>query len=132
MQHNEINLIIVNNNHTLKLTDKVTNKIGTYTKTMLTKRHNIPFYVTIPLSTIDWTLKSGFAIPIEERHEHEVLGAWGAVTNPKSEIRPVLRSPSSEASLRRVDSTAEGGNPKSGRRGYVRVANPNSGERNPG
>src|SRR5258705_107527 len=142
MQRGEIDLIIVGSDRTLGRTGEVANKIGTYTKAVLAKRHGIPFYVAIPLSTIDWNLKSGFDIPIEERHEHEVLGAWGAVTNPKSEIRPVLRSRSSEASLRpssealrrveRVDSTAERGNLQSGRRGYVRVANPNSGARNPG
>ena len=53
------------------------NKIGTYTKAVLARRHGIPFYVAIPLSTIDWELKSGADIPIEERHESEVLGAWG-------------------------------------------------------
>ena len=110
MQRGEIDLVIVGSDRTLGRTGEVANKIGTYTKAVLAKRHGIPFYVAIPLSTIDWNLKSGFAIPIEERHEHEVLGAWGAVTNPKSEIR----------------------NPKSCKRGYVRVANPNSGARNPG
>ena len=37
----------------------------------------MPFYVAIPLSTLDWNLKSGLDIPIEERNEDEVLGAWG-------------------------------------------------------
>jgi len=110
MQRGEINLVIVGSDRTLGRTGEVTNKIGTYTKAVLAKRHGIPFYVAIPLSTIDWHLKSGFDIPIEERDEDEVLGAWGAVANPKSEIR----------------------NPKSGQRAYVRVANPASGARNPG
>jgi methylthioribose-1-phosphate isomerase len=44
---------------------------------VLAARHNIPFFVAIPLSTIDWKLASGFDIPIEERDESEVLGAWG-------------------------------------------------------
>ena len=77
---------------------------------MLAKRHGIPFYVAIPLSTIDWNLKSGFDIPIEERDQNEVLGAWGTVESPKSKVR----------------------NPKSERRFYVRVANPASGALNPG
>jgi S-methyl-5-thioribose-1-phosphate isomerase len=110
MQRGEIDLVIVGSDRTLGRTGEVANKIGTYTKAVLAKRHGIPFYVAIPLSTIDWNLKSGMAIPIEERDEHEVLGAWGTVSHPKSEIR----------------------NPKSSRHSYVRVANPNSGARNPG
>ena len=109
MQRGEIDLVIVGSDRTLARTGEVANKIGTYTKAVLAARHHIPFYVAIPLSTIDWNLKSGFDIPIEERHESEVLGAWGAV-NFKSQIS----------------------NLKSGRRAYVRVANPTSGARNPG
>ncbi|MCU0783078.1 MAG: S-methyl-5-thioribose-1-phosphate isomerase [Verrucomicrobia bacterium] len=103
MQRGEIDLVIVGSDRTLGRTGEVANKIGTYTKAVLAKRHGIPFYVAIPLSTIDWKLKSGFDIPIEERHESEVLGAWGAISNRQS-----------------------------GRRAYVRVANPTSGARNPG
>jgi methylthioribose-1-phosphate isomerase len=110
MQRGEIDLVIVGSDRTVGRTGEVANKIGTYTKAVLAARHKIPFYVAIPLSTIDWNLKRGFDIPIEERHESEVLGAWGAISNPKSEIR----------------------NPKSARRAYVRVANPTSGARNPG
>jgi len=110
MQRGEIDLVIVGSDRTLGRTGEVANKIGTYTKAVLAKRHGIPFYVAIPLSTIDWNLKAGFDIPIEERHEDEILGAWGVISNQKSEIR----------------------NQKSGKRGYVRVANPNSGARNPG
>jgi len=110
MQRGEIDLVIVGSDRTLGRTGEVANKIGTYTKAVLAKRHGIPFYVAIPLSTIDWHLKRGFDIPIEERHESEVLGAWGRVTTPNSELRT----------------------PNSGRRIYVRVANPASGARNPG
>ena len=110
MQRGEIDLVIVGSDRVLGRTGEVANKIGTYTKAVLAARHKIPFYVAIPLSTIDWSLKRGFDIPIEERHEHEVLGAWGIISNPKSEIR----------------------NPKSDRRAYVRVANPTSPARNPG
>ncbi len=109
MQRGEIDLVIVGSDRTLGRTGEVANKIGTYTKAVLAKRHNIPFYVAIPLSTIDWKLKRGFDIPIEDRHEHEVLGAWGIIS-PQSGVR----------------------SPKSGKRAYVRVANPTSGARNPG
>ena len=107
MQRGEIDLVIVGSDRTLGRTGEVANKIGTYTKAVLAKRHGIPFYVAIPLSTIDWRLKSGFDIPIEERHENEVLGAWGTLVNSKFKIQ----------------------NSKSR---YVRVANPTSGARNPG
>ena len=110
MQRGEIDLVIVGSDRTLGRTGEVANKIGTYTKAVLAKRHGIPFYVAIPLSTIDWNLKRGFDIPIEERCESEVLGAWGVHCNPQSAIR----------------------NPKSAQRVYVRVANPTSGARNPG
>ena len=71
----EIDLVIVGSDRTLGRTGEVANKIGTYTKAVLAKRHGVPFYVAIPLSTIDWNLKSGRDIPIEERDESEVLGA---------------------------------------------------------
>jgi len=100
MQRGEVNLVIVGSDRTLGRTGEVTNKIGTYTKAVLAARHKIPFYVAIPLSTIDWELKRGFDIPIEERNESEVLGAWGVT--------------------------------KSGKREYIRLANPTSGARNPG
>ena len=97
MQRGEIDMVIVGSDRTLGRTGEVTNKIGTYTKAVLAARHKIPFYVAIPLSTIDWKLKRGFDIPIEDRHESEVLGAWGVtkcgqreyirVANPTSGAR---------------------------------------------
>ncbi len=106
MQRGKVDLVIVGSDRTLGRTGEVANKIGTYTKAVLARRHGIPFYVAIPLSTIDWNLKSGFDIPIEERHESEVLGAWGVAAAP--------------------------GRSRSSRRVYVRVANPASGALNPG
>lgn len=110
MSRGEIDLVIVGSDRTLGRTGEVANKIGTYTKAVLAHRHGIPFYVAIPLSTIDWNLKSGRDIPIEERHESEVLGAWGVVQNQK----------------------AGSGKQKPGARAYIRVANPTSTARNPG
>lgn len=107
MQRGEVDLVIVGSDRTLGRTGEVANKIGTYTKAVLAKRHGIPFYVAIPLSTIDWNLRRGFDIPIEERHESEVLGASGVAEAPSSKL-------------------------KGQRREYVRVANPTSGARNPG
>ncbi len=97
MQRGEIDLVVVGSDRVLGRTGEVANKIGTYTKAVLARRHGIPFYVAIPLSTIDWTLRSGADIPIEERSEDEVLGAWGVtaqgdrtwvrVANPTSGAR---------------------------------------------
>ena len=97
MQRGEIDLVIVSSDRTLGRTGEVTNKIGTYTKAVLADRHRIPFYVAVPISTIDWKLSSGRDIPIEERHGSEVLGAWGVnqrgrreyvrVANPSSDAR---------------------------------------------
>src|SRR5439155_700493 len=92
MQRGKIDLVIVGSDRTLGRTGEVANKIGTYTKAVLAARHGIPFYVAIPLSTIDWNLKSGFNIPIEERHESEVLGAWGA----RGKAKPETRNPKRE------------------------------------
>lgn len=77
MQRGGIDLVIVGSDRVLGRTGEVANKIGTYTKAVLAKRHRIPFYVAIPLSTIDWDLTDGMKIPIEERSPAEVLGAWG-------------------------------------------------------
>lgn len=120
MQRGRIDLVIVGSDRTLGRTGEVANKIGTYTKALLAHEHRIPFYVAIPLSTIDWTLKSGFDIPIEERHEHEVLGAWGIVQTAVGDRGPSAKS-------RRGKS-----GPQQARRAYVRVANPTSGALNPG
>lgn len=49
------------------------NKIGTYSLAVLANYHKIPFYVAAPISTIDFTLKSGQEIPIEERSKDEVI-----------------------------------------------------------
>ncbi|MDB6129689.1 MAG: Translation initiation factor, aIF-2BI family [Verrucomicrobiales bacterium] len=77
MQRKLIDLVIVGSDRTLGRTGEVANKIGTYTKAVLAKQNKVPFYVAIPLSTIDWEMESGMDIPIEERNESEVLGAWG-------------------------------------------------------
>ena len=77
MQRGEVDLVIVGSDRTLGRTGEVANKIGTYTKAVLAARHKIPFYVAIPLSTIDWELQAGVEIPIEEREGKEVLSAWG-------------------------------------------------------
>src|SRR5688572_22675951 len=94
-ERGEIDLVIVGSDRTLGRTGEVANKIGTYTKAVLAQRHNVPFYVAIPLSTIDWELKSGRDIPIEQRSESEVLGAWGTLKNGRREFVRVANPTSS-------------------------------------
>lgn len=96
MQRGKIDLVIVGSDRTLGRTGEVANKIGTYTKAVLAHCHGIPFYVAIPLSTIDWEMKHGFNIPIEERDSGEVLGAWGITRRGQREYVRVA-SPGSDA-----------------------------------
>ena len=74
----------------------VANKIGTYMVAVLAHRHNIPFYVACPLSTIDMSIATGRDIPIEERDIDEVKGFrdfhWAAegvkIRNPAFDVTP--------------------------------------------
>ncbi len=95
-ERGRVDLIIVGSDRTLGRTGEVANKIGTYTKAVLAHHHRIPFYVAIPLSTIDWDLRSGRDIPIEERASGEVLGAWGVTTRGHREYVRIA-NPTSDA-----------------------------------
>ncbi len=72
------------------------NKIGTYMVAVLAKKHDIPFYVAAPISTLDLTLKSGEEIPIEERdarevthiREHQLAPDGVDVRNPAFDVTP--------------------------------------------
>jgi methylthioribose-1-phosphate isomerase len=72
MQHGLVDLVIVGTDRVAANGD-VANKIGTYLKALAAEDNGVPFYVALPHSTIDWTLPSGAAIPIEERSADEVL-----------------------------------------------------------
>jgi methylthioribose-1-phosphate isomerase len=72
MQHGEVDLVIVGTDRVAANGD-VANKIGTYLKALAAADNDLPFYVALPHSTIDWTLRSGSSIPIEERSGDEVL-----------------------------------------------------------
>ena len=63
------------------------NKIGTYPLAVLAERHEIPFYVVAPSSSVDLTLASGRAIPIEERDAGEVTQRFPA-RNPAFDVTP--------------------------------------------
>src|SRR6185436_248176 len=58
------------------------NKIGTYPLAVLAARHNVPFYVAAPLSTVDLATPNGASIPIEERRPEEVTALGGNRTAP--------------------------------------------------
>jgi len=95
MSCGEIDAIIVGTDRVAGNGD-VANKIGTYMVAVLSKRHNIPFYVACPLSTIDRSILSGSDIPIEERPIDEITGyrdfQWAAkgvsVRNPAFDVTP--------------------------------------------
>ena len=76
MQRGQVDLCIVGTDRTARNGD-VCNKIGTYTIAVLAKRHNVPFYVAAPTSSIDLDCASGAGIPIEERGEKEVTHIGG-------------------------------------------------------
>ena len=72
MQHGRVDMVIVGTDRVAANGD-VANKIGTYLKALAAKDNDVPFYVALPHSTIDWTLEDGLQIPIEERSADEVL-----------------------------------------------------------
>jgi methylthioribose-1-phosphate isomerase len=77
MQHGEVDLCIVGCDR-LSAEGDVANKIGTYLKALAAKDNNVPFYVALPQSTIDWTIRDGVReIPIEERSSKEVTHMTG-------------------------------------------------------
>ncbi len=72
MQHGEVDLCIVGSDRTTRRGD-VCNKIGTYLKALAAHASDVPFYVALPASTLDWRLCDGVReIPIEERSGDEV------------------------------------------------------------
>jgi methylthioribose-1-phosphate isomerase len=90
MQRGEVDMCIVGTDRTLSNGD-VCNKIGTYLKALAAHDNNIPFYVTLPSSTIDWDIKNAQDIPIEERNSEELSHVEGIDEN--NEIKKVLIYP---------------------------------------
>jgi methylthioribose-1-phosphate isomerase len=77
MQHGLVDLVIVGTDRTTRTGD-VANKIGTYLKALAAADTGVPFYVALPGSTIDWTLRDGLSeIPIEQRDPLEVTRMSG-------------------------------------------------------
>lgn len=82
MQQNKIDCVIVGADRIARNGDTA-NKIGTYNVAVLAEKHGIPFYVAAPFSTIDFNIKDGSEIPIEERAPEEVTEGFGKRTAPE-------------------------------------------------
>jgi len=129
MKSGKINAVVVGADR-IAANGDAANKIGTYMVAVLARKHDIPFYVAAPISTLDLSLKSGDEIPIEERDGKEVthireqqLAPDGVpVHNPAFDVTPndlitaiitdkgVARAPYDEALRRLVDGSALGSN----------------------
>jgi methylthioribose-1-phosphate isomerase len=90
MQRGEVDMCIVGTDRTLSTGD-VANKIGTYLKALAAKDNNVPFYVALPSSTIDWNIKNFKDIPIEERNSEELSHVEGLDEN--GNVKKVLIYP---------------------------------------
>ncbi|MFW6149475.1 MAG: S-methyl-5-thioribose-1-phosphate isomerase [Atribacterota bacterium] len=95
MSRGKINKVIVGADRIASNGD-FANKIGTYSISVLAKKHRVPFFVAAPISTIDFSIKKGLEIPIEERDSNEVTTISGKsiaprdidVYNPAFDITP--------------------------------------------
>jgi methylthioribose-1-phosphate isomerase len=80
MQRGDVDLVMVGTDR-VSANGDVANKIGTYLKALAAFDNNVPFYVALPYSTIDWNVGSGAEIPIEERAADEVLKMSGRLAD---------------------------------------------------
>ncbi|KAH9935327.1 eukaryotic translation initiation factor 2B [Fomitopsis serialis] len=77
-QHNDVHAVVVGADRIARNGDTA-NKVGTYNAAVLASRHNIPFIVVAPISTVDLDIADGNAIPIEQRPAIEARLVRGAV-----------------------------------------------------
>jgi methylthioribose-1-phosphate isomerase len=96
MQRGDVDMCIVGTDRTLSNGD-VCNKIGTYLKALAAHDNNVPFYVALPSSTIDWEIKKGKDIPIEERNSEELSHVEGMDEN--NELKKVLIYPAKSKAM---------------------------------
>ena len=96
MQRGEVDMCIVGTDRTLSTGD-VANKIGTYLKALAANDNNVPFYVALPSSTIDWDIKDAKDIPIEERNSEELSHVEGV--DEKGNIKKVQIYPTKSRSM---------------------------------
>ena len=90
MQRGDVDMCIVGTDRTLANGD-VCNKVGTYLKALAAHDNNIPFYVALPSSTIDWNIKNYKDIPIEERNSEELSHVEGK--DDEGNIKKILIYP---------------------------------------
>jgi len=76
MQRGRVDLVIVGSDRTTATGD-VCNKVGTYLKALAAHDNGVPFYVALPVSSLDWSLDQGRDIPIEERAARELTHITG-------------------------------------------------------
>ena len=88
MQRRKVDICIVGTDRTLSTGD-VANKIGTYLKALAAHDNNVPFYVALPSSTIDWETKDFKNIPIEERNSEELSQIEGLDEN--NNVKKIIR-----------------------------------------
>ena len=96
MQRGEVDMCIVGTDRTLSTGD-VCNKIGTYLKALAAHDNDVPFYVALPSSTIDWEIKDFKDIPIEERNLDELSHIEGL--DESGNIKKVLIYPKKSKSM---------------------------------
>lgn len=89
MQHGLVDLCIVGTDRTTATGD-VCNKIGTYLKALAAQDNGVPFYVALPSPTIDWSLRDGREIPIEERDGSEVSRMTGRTADGRIETVDIV------------------------------------------
>lgn len=96
MQHQLVDMVIVGTDRTTRNGD-VANKIGTYLKALAAYDNQVPFYVALPSSSLDWTIENGLRdIPIEERSGEEVKYIQGL---GEDGLKKVLLTPNESPAL---------------------------------
>lgn len=82
IRRGEVDMVVVGTDRVAANGDTA-NKIGTYPLAVIANENNVPFYVAVPLSTIDMKLETGDEIPIEEREGDEITSFNGSQVAPK-------------------------------------------------
>jgi methylthioribose-1-phosphate isomerase len=89
MQRGQVDMVIVGSDRTTAAGD-VCNKVGTYLKALAAWDNGVPFYVALPLNTVDWSLDQGGDIPIEERSAMELTHITGRTSSGAMETVRVV------------------------------------------
>lgn len=98
MREGRVDLAIVGSDRTC-INGDVCNKVGTYLKALAARDNGVPFYVALPSTTIDWRMKSGSEIPIEERDAREMTHIAGVTADGRLETVRVVPETSAALNL---------------------------------